>query len=88
MTVSMLILIILHRPISFQDRFELQEVSRIASIRSVSGLILATILVTVFLEFLGGLALFTRAEGLVVGAVLLAITGSRLWRERRGGLVG
>ena len=56
MTSSVLILIVLRRPISFRDRFELQEMSRLGPIHSVSGLVWTTILVTVFLELAGGAA--------------------------------
>ncbi|HLF04673.1 MAG TPA: potassium transporter TrkG, partial [Dehalococcoidia bacterium] len=64
MTASMFILIILRRPISFRDRFELREASRPGNIRSVAGLLWATVLLTVVLEALGAAALWYRLGGL------------------------
>lgn len=57
MTASMLILIVLRRPVSFRDRFELAELSRAAHIRNVYGLVLLTVAVTAVLESLGALAI-------------------------------
>jgi trk system potassium uptake protein TrkH len=64
MTASMFILIILRRPVSFRDRVELQETSRLGNIRSVSGLIFVTVLVTVLFELLGAAAIWYRLGGL------------------------
>jgi trk system potassium uptake protein TrkH len=64
MTASMFILIILRRPVSFRDRVQLEETSRLGNIRSVSGLLWATILVTVFFELAGMAAIWFHLEGL------------------------
>lgn len=64
MTASMFILIILRRPISFRDRFELREVSKAGGIQSVAGLIWATVLVTLLFEAVGAAALWYRMDGL------------------------
>lgn len=58
MTASMFILVILRRPVSFRDRVQLQELSRLGNIRSVSGLLWATVLFTVFFELAGAAALW------------------------------
>lgn len=58
MTASMLILIVLRRPVSLQDTFELHEVSNTAGVRNTSALILLTILITVGVEAAGALALW------------------------------
>ena len=47
MTTTMLILVILRRPVSLRDTFELYEVSKAGGLRSVTGLIWLTILITV-----------------------------------------
>jgi trk system potassium uptake protein TrkH len=60
MTATMLILVILRRSVSLQDRFELYELSKTVGFRSVTGLIVLTILITVGSELLGTLALWFR----------------------------
>ncbi|MDO8751065.1 MAG: potassium transporter TrkG [Dehalococcoidia bacterium] len=60
MTATMLILVILRRSVSLQDRFELYELSKAGGLRSVTGLIWLTVLVTVGAELLGTLALWFR----------------------------
>ncbi len=64
MIASMFILLILRRPISFRDRFEMREVSRAGGIRSVGGFIWATVLLTLAFEALGAAALWYRMGGL------------------------
>lgn len=64
MTASMFILIILRRPISFRDRFELREAAQPGNIRSVAGILWATVLLSVILEMLGAAALWYRLGGL------------------------
>jgi trk system potassium uptake protein TrkH len=64
MTASMFILIILRRPVSFRDRVQLQETSRLGNIRSVSGLLWATVLVTIFFELAGTAAIWYHLKGL------------------------
>jgi trk system potassium uptake protein TrkH len=63
MTASMFILIILRRPVSFRDRVQLQETSRLGNIRSVSGLLWATILVAGFFELAGAAAIWYHLGG-------------------------
>jgi len=63
MTASMLILIILRRPVSFRDRIQLQETSRLGNIRSVSGLLWVTVLVTVLFELAGTAAIWYHLDG-------------------------
>ncbi len=63
MVASMFILVILRRPISFRDRFEITEISRAGGIRSVAGFIWATVLLTVLFELLGAAALWYRLGG-------------------------
>ncbi|MBM3944204.1 MAG: Trk family potassium uptake protein [SAR202 cluster bacterium] len=58
MTASLLILVILGRSISLRDRFLVREVSGIARIRSVAGLVLIIIVSTAILEVLGGIAIW------------------------------
>ena len=64
MTASMFILIILRRPVSFRDRIQLQETSRLGNIRSVSSLLWATVLVTAFFELAGAAAIWFHLKGL------------------------
>jgi len=54
MTSSMLILILLGRPISLRDRFLVREMAGIVPIRSVGGLVIVIIIATVLLELAGG----------------------------------
>lgn len=67
MTASMFILIILRRPVSFRDRIQLQELSRLGNIRSVSGLLWATVLITGFFELAGAAAFWYHQGGDVSG---------------------
>lgn len=53
MTSSMLILILLGRPISLRDRFLVKEMAGILRIRSAAGLVLVIIIATVLLELAG-----------------------------------
>jgi trk system potassium uptake protein TrkH len=64
MTASMFILIILRRPVSFRERVQLQETSQLGNIRSVSGLLWATILVTGFFELAGAAAIWYHLKDL------------------------
>jgi trk system potassium uptake protein TrkH len=54
MTSSMLILILLGRPISLRDRFLVREMAGIVPVRSVGGLVVVIIIATVILELAGG----------------------------------
>jgi trk system potassium uptake protein TrkH len=63
MIASVFILIVLRRPISFRDRFEISEISRAGGIRSVAGFIWATVLLTILFELLGAAALWYRLRG-------------------------
>ncbi|MDP3062852.1 MAG: potassium transporter TrkG [Chloroflexota bacterium] len=71
MTASMLILIILRRSISFRDKFELFETSKLGRIRSVGGLILVVVGVTLLIELLGAAALWFRLREYQVNGGLL-----------------
>lgn len=58
MTATMLILVILRRPISLRDTFELHEASSAGGLRSVTGLVWLTVLISVGVELLGALTLW------------------------------
>jgi trk system potassium uptake protein TrkH len=72
MTASMLILIILRRPISFRNSFELREMSGMPSRQTVSGIVLVTVLLTLTLEAVGMVLLAYRMGGLF-------FDGTALW---------
>ncbi len=71
MTASMLILVILRRPISFTDRLEIHETTHFAKISSVGRLISLTLLITIIIEALGAFALWLQLGSLKSGEELL-----------------
>ncbi len=60
MISTTLILVILRRPVSFRDTFDIYELSSKGGIRRVSNLVWLTLFVTFFLELLGAVALWFR----------------------------
>jgi trk system potassium uptake protein TrkH len=62
MTATMFILIIFRRPVSMRDTFEVHEMSRQGGVRSVSGLLWLTVLITIAFEIVGAAVMWWRFE--------------------------
>jgi trk system potassium uptake protein TrkH len=62
-TSAMFILILLNRPVSLKDTFELHEMSRQGAVKSVGALLWLTIAITFLVEALGAIALWPHFLG-------------------------